>query len=55
MWRMALFIRHNCGERKNTVGHCWTKLYSSLSQPTGFDPATGRGEFQMGLGPRLLG
>ena len=21
MWRMALYIRHNCGERKNTVGH----------------------------------
>ena len=23
MWRRAIFIRHNCGERKNTVGHRW--------------------------------
>jgi len=22
MWRMASFIRHNCGEHKNTVGRC---------------------------------
>jgi len=21
MWRMDIFIRHNCGERENTVGH----------------------------------
>jgi len=21
MWRMALLIRHHCGERKNYVGH----------------------------------
>jgi len=21
MWRIATFIRHNCGKRKNTVGH----------------------------------
>jgi len=25
MWRMALLIRHNCGERKNNVGHRWSK------------------------------
>jgi hypothetical protein len=24
MWRMALFIRHNCDEHKNTVGHRWS-------------------------------
>jgi len=26
MWRMASFIRHNCGEHKNTVGHCCYKI-----------------------------
>ncbi len=23
MWRMDIFVRHNSGKRKNTVGHCW--------------------------------
>jgi len=25
MWRKTLFIRHNCGEHKNYVGHRWSK------------------------------
>jgi len=28
MWRMALFIRHICGKRKNTVGHRCSALES---------------------------
>ncbi len=24
MWRMALFICHNCGKHKNSVGHRWS-------------------------------
>jgi hypothetical protein len=32
MWRMALFICHNCGERKNIVGHCWSSV-SPLPNP----------------------
>ncbi len=27
MWQMAIFIRHNCGERKNNVGHRWFNMY----------------------------
>ena len=23
MWRMNIFIRHKCGERKSFVGHRW--------------------------------
>ncbi len=26
VWRTATFIRHNCGERKNTVGHRWFRI-----------------------------
>jgi hypothetical protein len=26
MWRMATFIRHNSGERNNTVGRRWVRL-----------------------------
>ena len=26
MWQMAIFIRHICGEQKNTLGHRWSKL-----------------------------
>jgi hypothetical protein len=30
MWRMAIFIRHNCGERKNNVGYrCFIVSISS--------------------------
>jgi len=32
MWRMPLFNRHNCGERKNTVGQSCSRLWSSGSQ-----------------------
>jgi hypothetical protein len=28
---MALFIRHNCGERKNNVGQSWSRVLSSRS------------------------
>jgi len=33
MWRMGLLIRHKCGERKNTVGHRWSKatLYNLVA------------------------
>ncbi len=27
MWRMAILIRHNCGERKSTVGHRCPKSF----------------------------
>ncbi len=27
MWRMDIFIRHNCGKSENVVGHRWTKVY----------------------------
>ena len=31
MWRMALCIRHNCGERENIVGHrCIRPLITSF-------------------------
>ena len=30
-WRTAIFIRHICGERKNTLGHRWTKVSHYLS------------------------
>ncbi len=26
MWRMAIFIRHKCGEHKHTVGHCCSRV-----------------------------
>jgi hypothetical protein len=33
MWRMALFIRHNCGEHKNTVGHrCANRMRGVFDQ-----------------------
>ena len=27
MWRMATYIRHISGERKNTLGHRWYRSY----------------------------
>ena len=33
MWRMATFIRHICGERKNTLGHrCIKRSYQLFSR-----------------------
>ncbi len=29
MWRITAFIRHICGERKNTLGHRWFRLMKS--------------------------
>ena len=29
MWRMARFIRHICGEPKNTLGHRWVRRFKS--------------------------
>ena len=32
MWRIASFIRHNCGEREITVGHRWSSGSHRMKQ-----------------------
>ena len=32
MWRMAIFIRHICGKRKNTLGHRWYRPSICLNE-----------------------
>ena len=30
MWQIDIFVRHNCGERKNIVGHHWSRCWAVI-------------------------